>query len=166
MLFRSRKPDPAAAPHPHHSTLQSGLMHPRLSISGRMSIDGWNGAAGTPIGGHHSGVPFSPAHGRRSSLYRHQSQTLFNAFEEDEAYADYPGGMGNGFGSGMGNGSAHGSGVGLNTLHEGVEDDELEAADERTHLRFGERRVSGHGSRSHSRSPRESQSEFRRSPRI
>ncbi|KAH9887306.1 DUF803-domain-containing protein [Cubamyces lactineus] len=168
LLEISRKPDPAAAPHPHHSALQSGLMNPRLSISGRMSIDGWNGAAGTPIGGHHSGVPFSPAHGRRSSLYRHQSQTLFNAFEEDEEYADYPGGMGNG--NGNGNGGAHGSGVGLNTLHEGVEDDELEAADERTHLRFGERRVSGHGhghgSRSHSRSPRESQSEFRRSPRI
>ncbi|KAI0371388.1 DUF803-domain-containing protein [Pilatotrama ljubarskyi] len=148
LLEISRKPDPAAAPHPHHSALESGLMHPRLSIHGRMSIDGWNGAAGTPIGGSHPGVPFSPAHGRRGSLYRNQSQTLFDAFDEDD-YAD-----------------GHGE-VGLNTLHEGAEDDELEA-DERTHLRLGERRGNGHvrGSQSHSRSPRESQSESRRSPRI
>ena len=47
LLEISRKPDPAAVPHAHHSALESGLMHPRLSIHGRMSIDGWNGAAGT-----------------------------------------------------------------------------------------------------------------------
>ncbi|KAI0777355.1 magnesium transporter NIPA-domain-containing protein [Trametes elegans] len=147
LLEISRKPDPAAVPHAHHSALESGLMHPRLSIHGRMSIDGWNGAAGTPIGGSHPGVPFSPAHGRRSSLYRNQSQTLFNAFEDDEEYTD---------------GEPRARGVGLNTLHEGAEDDELEA-DERTHLRFSERR---HGSRPHSLSPRESQQDLRRSPRI
>ncbi|KAI0824890.1 DUF803-domain-containing protein [Trametes gibbosa] len=143
LLELSRKPDPAAAPHLHHSALEAGLMHPRLSISGRMSIDGWNGAAGTPIGGSHHGVPFSPAHGRRSSLYRNQTQTLFNAFEEDEEYADGD--------------VAPLRGVGLNTLHEGAEDDELEA-DERTHLRSGERRGNGHarGSHSHSRSPLDS----------
>ncbi|OJT08303.1 hypothetical protein TRAPUB_842 [Trametes pubescens] len=143
LLEISRKPDPAAEPLPHHSALTAGLMNPRLSISGRMSIDGWNGAAGTPIGGSHHGVPFSPAHGRRSSLYRNQTQTLFSAFEDDGyEYGDADGG------GGMG---PH-HGVGLNTLHEGAEDDELEA-DERTHLRSGERR---HGSRSHSGSPRHS----------
>ncbi|KAI9061633.1 DUF803-domain-containing protein [Trametes sanguinea] len=155
LLEISRKPDPAALPassahHPHHSALESGLMHPRLSISGRMSIDGWHGAAGTPIGSAHPGVPFSPVHARRGSHHRTQSQTLFSAFDEEdeEGYRD---------GTGV---------VGLNTLHEGVEDDELEA-DERTHLRLGERRSNGfargHGSRSHSRSPRESQSDSRRS---
>ncbi|TFK83164.1 DUF803-domain-containing protein [Polyporus arcularius HHB13444] len=152
LLEISRKPDPAAAPHPHHSALESGLMHPRLSIQGRMSIDGWNGAANTPIGGT---MPFSPAHGRRSSLYRNQSQTLFQAFEDDE------------------DGDA--DGLGLDTLHE-AEDDELEA-DERTALRSGRRErfgngngnvhvrgMSGHGSRSGSHTPRDSVV-GRRSPR-
>ncbi|KAI0691005.1 magnesium transporter NIPA-domain-containing protein [Cerioporus squamosus] len=151
LLEISRKPDPAAVAHPHHSALESGLMNPRLSIHGRMSIDGWNGAAGTPIGGT---MPFSPAHGRRSSLYRNQSQTLFQAFEDDE------------------DGDA--DGLGLDTLHE-AEDDELEA-DERTALRSGRRerfgngngngharRMSGHGSRSGSHTPRDSVG--RRSPR-
>lgn len=138
LLEISRKPDPGAEPLPHHTALTAGLMNPRLSISGRMSIDGWNGAAGTPIGGSHHGVPFSPVHGRRSSLYRIQTQTLFSAFGEDEyEYGDADG--------------AARHGVGLNTLHEGAEDDELEA-DERTHLRSGRR----HGSRSHSGSPRHS----------
>ncbi|TBU26068.1 hypothetical protein BD311DRAFT_808739 [Dichomitus squalens] len=55
-------------------------------------------------------------HGRRSSLYRNQTQTLFQAFEEDgdEDRAD---------------------GMGLDTLHE-AKDDELDA-DERTTLRKG-----------------------------
>ena len=160
LLEISRKPDPGAGapPHAHHSALESGLMHPRLSIHGRMSIDGWNGAAGTPIGGT---MPFSPSpshgghggHGRRSSLYRNQSQTLFQAFEEDEEDAD-------------------GLGLGLDTLHE-AEDDELEA-DERTALRsgrrefFGNGNMNGHagpfsGSRSGSHTPRDSVG--RRSPR-
>ena len=154
LLEISRKPDPGAGAHPHahHSALESGLMHPRLSIHGRMSIDGWNGAAGTPIGGT---MPFSPSpshggHGRRSSLYRNQSQTLFQAFEEDEEDAD-------------------GLGLGLDTLHE-AEDDELEA-DERTALRSGRSNgffhpnghANGHGrggrgSRSASGTPRESRS--------
>ncbi|KAI8968799.1 DUF803-domain-containing protein [Trametes punicea] len=136
LLEISRKPDPAAAPHPHHSALESGLMHPRLSISGRMSIDGWHGAAGTSIGSTHpsGSVPFAPAHGRRGSHYRHQSQTLFSAFEEDEEDGYAAGAQG----YAHGNGNGHGAAVGLNTLHEGVEDDELEA-DERTHLRSGQR---------------------------
>ena len=62
-------------------------MNPRLSIHGRMSIDGWSGAAGTPIGSTMP-TPWNPGHGgghgRRSSLYRHQTQTLFQAFEEED----------------------------------------------------------------------------------
>ena len=158
LLEISRKPDPAALPpgyhhhhHHPHSALESGLMHPRLSIHGRMSIDGWNGAAGTPIGSTMP-VPWgAPAHGhanghgRRSSLYRNQTQTLFEAFEDDDD-------------------GARGDGVGLDTLQE-AEDDELEA-DERTALRsgrfgfgMGNGHARGHASRSHSgsstpRSPR------------
>ena len=122
LLEISRKPDPVASGGGPHGPLQAGLMNPRLSISGRMSIDGWAGAAGTPLGGS-MGAPFSPAHGRRGSLYRNQTQTLFNAFDEDEDGLERRGGGG--------------GGLGLDTLHE-AEDDELEA-DERTALRSGRR---------------------------
>ena len=150
LLEISRKPDPLSIPGGHpHSALEAGLMNPRLSIHGRMSIDGWSGAAGTPIGSTMP-TPWNtphgvPGHGRRSSLYRHQTQTLFQAFEdEDERGAD--------------------DGLGLDTLRE-VEDDELEA-DERTALRTGRRYGNGNArgpSRSHSGSntPRET-----RSPRL
>ncbi len=159
LLEISRKPDPAVASHHPHSTLESGLMHPRLSIHGRMSIDGWNGAAGTPIGGTFPSTPFGGhgGHGRRSSLYRNQTQTLFQAFESDEERDP--------------------DGVGLDTLHE-AEDDELEA-DERTALRYGRRERfgngsahaspnpngharGGRGSRSGSHTPRDSQVDFGR----
>ncbi|KAI1789427.1 magnesium transporter NIPA-domain-containing protein [Ganoderma leucocontextum] len=156
LLEISRKPDASSVPGGHpHSTLEGGLMNPRLSIQGRMSIDGWSGAAGTPIGSTMP-TPWSVGHGghgRRSSLYRHQTQTLFQAFEEDE---DERGA----------------NGLGLDTLRE-VEDDELEA-DERTALRsgrgdpfrFGNGNGNGHArgqhgsSRSHSGSntPRETRS--------
>ncbi|EJF63578.1 hypothetical protein DICSQDRAFT_81777 [Dichomitus squalens LYAD-421 SS1] len=156
LLEISRKPDPGALPGGHHphSALESGLMNPRLSIHGRMSIDGWNGAAGTPIGSTMP-VPWNtPAnghggHGRRSSLYRNQTQTLFQAFEEDED-------------------EERADGMGLDTLHE-AEDDELEA-DERTALRkgrsgrFGFGMGNGHGrarasrSQSGSHTPRETRS--------
>ena len=118
-------------------------MNPRLSIHGRMSIDGWSGAAGTPIGSTMP-TPWNPGHGgghgRRSSLYRHQTQTLFQAFEEDD------------------DDEQHGAdGLGLDTLRE-VEDDELEA-DERTALRSGRRfgmngNGSGSGNGKHGSSPR------------
>ncbi len=152
LLEISRKPDPLSIPGGHpHTALEAGLMNPRMSIHGRMSIDGWSGAAGTPIGSTMP-TPWSTGqggHGRRSSLYRHQTQTLFQAFEEDddERGAD---------------------GLGLDTLRE-VEDDELEA-DERTALRSGRRDAfrfgngnarGQHGSsRSHSGSntPRETRS--------
>ena len=74
LLEISRKPAMPAAP--GHSALEGGLMNPRLSIQGRMSIDGWNGAAGTPMGGAIHG------HARRTS--GHRAQTIFHALEEDE----------------------------------------------------------------------------------
>ncbi|OBZ77613.1 putative magnesium transporter NIPA4 [Grifola frondosa] len=138
LLELSRKPEASSA---HHSALEGGLMNPRLSIQGRMSLDGWNGAGGTPFGGSDSqyrpdAPPNSAGHGRRSSLYRAQSTTLFNAFEEDDGLGDS---------------------VGLSQLPEAEEegeDDELEA-DERTHLRSNERRDRP-GSRSTSNSPHQS----------
>jgi hypothetical protein len=58
----------------HHSALESGIMNPRLSLQGRMSIDGWNGVAGTPLGAHH-------LHGQQNSLGRTHGTTIF---DEDE----------------------------------------------------------------------------------
>ncbi|WVW78377.1 hypothetical protein I302_100331 [Kwoniella bestiolae CBS 10118] len=85
LLNISREPE---APH-HASSLESGLMNPRMSMSGRMSMDSnnptlWNygsvpgGATYAPDGSLHSA-----GHGRRSSIYRAQNSTLFNAFEEE-----------------------------------------------------------------------------------
>jgi len=59
----------------HHSALESGITNPRLSLQGRMSIDGWNGVAGTPIGAHRQ-------HGRQNSLGRSHGTMIF---DEDEA---------------------------------------------------------------------------------
>lgn len=55
----------------HHSALDSGIINPRLSLQGRMSIDGWNGVAGTPLGAHHRD-------GRRGSLGRSHGTTIFD----------------------------------------------------------------------------------------
>lgn len=65
LLNLSRKTDGE-----HHSALESGIMNPRLSLQGRMSIDGWNGVAGTPLGAHH-----------QNSLGRTHGTTIF---DEDE----------------------------------------------------------------------------------
>lgn len=69
------------APLPNgHSTLEGGLMNPRLSLQGRMSLDGWTGDRGSvdlPAGGSMRGT----RHGRHSSLYRSQATNLFNTFE-------------------------------------------------------------------------------------
>lgn len=87
-----------------HGPLESGLMNPRMSLQGRLSVDGWNTVPNgdPPLG--------SAGHGRRSSMYRAQSTTLFNAFEEGEQNA-----------------------VPLSELHEDDEED----ADERTRLHSG-----------------------------
>ncbi|KII91293.1 hypothetical protein PLICRDRAFT_51462 [Plicaturopsis crispa FD-325 SS-3] len=103
LLNLSRAPDPKDTAE-GHSALESGLMNPRLSLQGRMSLDGWHDSA------RPDGAPHSAGHGRRSSLYRAQSSTLFNAFEEEEPRDS----------------------LALEQLRE--EDDEDEA-DERTHLR-------------------------------
>lgn len=143
LLNISRAPEP---PHIHDSALENGLMNPRLSVSGRLSLEGWNG-----IGRYRpDGAPYSAGHGRHSSLYRHQTSTLYSAFDEDD--------------------ELEGSGretVGLQRLRgvpEGEDlDDELSDADERTHLQSAgmkpaqnghARDVRREGSRSHSNSPR------------
>ncbi|KZS97161.1 DUF803-domain-containing protein [Sistotremastrum niveocremeum HHB9708] len=96
-----------------HVPLENGIITPRVSLSGgRLSLDEWNPRHGQS-GYRPDGAPHSAGHGRRSSLYRAQSSTLFNAFEEEEN-------------------------AGLQRLDE--DDDELEEdrpfeADERTRLR-------------------------------
>lgn len=96
-----------------HTALENGLMNPRLSLSGRQSLDGWGAPPGSAgLGNGHA------RRGSRSSIYRAQGQTLFSAFDED----DGP------------------DAVGLERLQEEPEDDELEAATERTRLRAEERR--------------------------
>lgn len=71
LLNLSRK----AADGEHHSALESGITNPRLSLQGRMSIDGWNGVAGTSLGAQHRS-------GRQNSLGRTHGTTVF---DEDEA---------------------------------------------------------------------------------
>ena len=114
------------------NSLEGGLINPRLSLQG----DGWTDAPA------HARSPSLSSNGHarrgsRSSLYRAQTHTLFSAFDD---------------------GGADGEAVGLRRLSEEGEDDELEAATERTRLRAEERR-----SRSHSHSPRGSQTDLRRS---
>ena len=130
LLEISRKPEslPTVANGHGHSALESGIMNPRLSLQGRMSIDGWGGTAGTPIGGANG--PHSARHGRQNSAGL-RSATLFDAYDEEDEITDN---------------------VGLARLPEAVgeediDDDELEHANERTHLRYhqDERR---HGPRS------------------
>ncbi|KAJ7512403.1 magnesium transporter NIPA-domain-containing protein [Mycena galericulata] len=79
-----------------------------VTLEGRLSLDGWHG-----IQRSNMGLPSPLGHGRRSSLYRAQSSTLFNAFGS----GDEPGT----------------ESVGLQRLDEEEEWDE--DADERTALR-------------------------------
>ncbi|TFK41424.1 magnesium transporter NIPA-domain-containing protein [Crucibulum laeve] len=81
LLNLSRTPPPPLLPNEHHSTLEHGLMNPRLSLQGRMSLDGWNGVAGAEAPAARAG-----RHGRQSSLYRQQSSTLFSAFGDEEEH--------------------------------------------------------------------------------
>ncbi|WWD21560.1 hypothetical protein CI109_106046 [Kwoniella shandongensis] len=84
LLNISREPE---APH-HATSLESGLMNPRMSMSGRISIDSngpssWNYGAVPNASYAPDGTLNSATHGRRSSIYRAQNSTLFNAFEEE-----------------------------------------------------------------------------------
>jgi hypothetical protein len=66
----------------HHSALESGITNPRLSLQGRMSIDGWNGVAGTPIGAHQR---------RQSSLSRSHGTVIFeDGVDEGMALSELP----------------------------------------------------------------------------
>lgn len=100
-----------------------------MSMSGRLSMDSngpgtWNYAS---VPSHSSYAPDgslnTPNHGRRSSIYRAQNSTLFNAFEE------------------------HGDGVALGDL---PEEDESEDDDLRQNKREGAARTSGAGSQGRS----------------
>ena len=113
-----------------HNALEHGILNPRLSLQGRSSIDGWPAASTVASS---PGVHFGH-HARRSSR-----TALFDVLE------DAP------------NGSAHA--LDMHSLREeDAEDDELEAATERTRLRAEERR-----SRSHTTSPSGSSDDPRRS---
>lgn len=126
LLEISRKPALEAA----HSALESGLMNPRLSIGGRMSIDGWNGAGNTPIGGAVQGGVGGPGQGHVRRASGQRGQTIFSALEEDDGLE---------------------GAVGLERLAEveGEYEDDDEV-DERTRLRGARREGVG---RSHSSSP-------------
>ena len=103
-----------------HNALEHGILNPRLSLQGRTSIDGWPAASTVTSS---PGLHFGHAH-------RSSRTALFDVLE------DAP------------NGSAHA--LGMQSLREeDAEDDELEAASERTRLRAEERR----SSRSHTTSP-------------
>ena len=132
LLELSRKP---AAP--GHTALENGILNPRLSLQGRPSVDGWPGSS---VSSTSPGANFG--HARRSS-----SRTTINAHSHAaalfDAFEDAP------------NGSAHA--LGLHSLREeDAEDDELEAATERTRLRAEERRRSHSGSPVGSPAPRRS----------
>lgn len=82
LLNISRQPE---KPTTHHNALDSGLLNPRMSMSGRLSTDTngpyWSGGGVT--GYSPDGSLPSAGHGRRSSIYRAQNSTLFSAFEEE-----------------------------------------------------------------------------------
>ncbi|KAJ9118142.1 hypothetical protein QFC22_004045 [Naganishia vaughanmartiniae] len=91
----------------HHSAIESGIINPRMSMSGRPSMD----AASTPLWGgasasYNSDGLHEQEHGRRSHTFRQQNSTLFNAFEEEES-------------------------VGLRPLREDFEEDEEDSDDVR-----------------------------------
>lgn len=77
LLNLSRKPEPPHGGENGRASLEHGLMNPRRSLQ-RMSMDGWSGG---PL---ETGVQ---GHGRQSSMYRAQTNTLFDSFEEDDPTA-------------------------------------------------------------------------------
>ncbi|KAN0085737.1 Magnesium transporter NIPA domain containing protein [Tylopilus felleus] len=140
VLNLSRKPDLPKAN--GHSALEGGLMNPRMSLQGRPSLDGWGDISEL----RSDGVPQPVGHGRRSSLYRAQSNTLFSTFEEEGA-ASMP----------------------LTQLRESEEDvdgtEEDSDADERTRL-HSEHRVRPSELGSHGNSPALPPDSARASPRM
>jgi len=130
LLNLSRIPEPPLDQNGHHSTLEGGLMNPRLSLQGRVSLDGWHGMA---TDGRGDGTPRTAGHGRRGSLYRAQSSTLFNAFDvEDDRGIES---------------------VGLHRLREEDEVEDDDDADERTRLRSVSEVQRRDAHRGHSHSP-------------
>ncbi|TDL24431.1 DUF803-domain-containing protein [Rickenella mellea] len=140
LLNISRLPEPVHAQN-GHTALESGLMNPRLSL-GRSSIDGW----GMVNGLRPEGVPLSAGHRKQGSLFRHQSNVLFSAFDE----ADEEGHEGAG---------RDGNAVALHRLQEEPDDDGYDA-DERTLLRSADNRER----RANSASPSQDENAVRRSP--
>jgi len=77
-----------------HSALEGGLLNPRLSLQGRMSLDGWNGIAseradlvGAGTSHHHrrnSSSVFRSPHTGGASGASGRAETLFNAFDATE----------------------------------------------------------------------------------
>ncbi|TDL13771.1 DUF803-domain-containing protein, partial [Rickenella mellea] len=132
LLNISRLPEPVHAQN-GHTALESGLMNPRLSL-GRSSMDGW----GMVNGLRPEGVPLSAGHRRQGSLFRHQSNVLFSAFDEEEE-------------------DGH-DGAGRNG-HEEPDDDGYDL-DERTLLRSADNRER----RANSASPSQDENAARRSP--
>lgn len=88
LLNISRQPE---VPTHNPSSLETGLMNPRMSMSGRMSMEGQQGGAslwnygnnGSVLPAYVEGGSHPNGHGRRSRLFQQQNSTLFNAFEEE-----------------------------------------------------------------------------------
>jgi len=110
LLNLSRRDDQGR---PGHSALDGGLFNPQLGISGRMSLEGWNGVAESAS----AAPPARRGHsrGNSGSRYRNQPTTLFNAYEEGLEPTPAP------------------DNVALHSLNE--EDESEEEVDERTQLR-------------------------------
>ncbi|KAH8087044.1 magnesium transporter NIPA-domain-containing protein, partial [Filobasidium floriforme] len=82
LLNLSREPEQPKG----HSALETGMMNPRISMSGRLSTDVnsplWSGGGGVTSYSA-DGSPLAAGHGRRSSLYRQQNNTLYSSFGEE-----------------------------------------------------------------------------------
>lgn len=81
ILNLSRAPEVVAS-----GSLENGILNPRLSLQGRLSIDGWHGIVeGREDVPRTPRTPRTPVHGRRSSgTYRTQGSTLFNAYDAND----------------------------------------------------------------------------------
>jgi len=109
-----------------HLPLENGMFTPRLSFTGRLSSDGWQGHRRTGSRGFSRDSIISPHN--RSGPFSHSrppataATTLFNAYEEDE----------------LENGAMH-----LNSLREVPEEYEYGSGDERSDERTQFRKMNG-----------------------